>query len=167
MDSVLLGLAGISEDSTLADTLHERELILQLTAASRQAVLQPQEPGGLSTALRAALATRMAAVSYEQELAAHYRELFDRDADATSELVELCDPATPPPAGTPWLEAVVRHADLLTSHPQDSTADDIERLRAAGVEDADTVRLTQLAGFLSHEVRFLVGLRLLNGLGGR
>jgi len=165
LDSILLNLAGITEGSSLVKTLHERRSILRLNAASRRAVLQPQDPGGLSAALRSALATRMAAANGERALAAHYRAMLDRDEGSTPDLARLCDPATAPLVDAPWLEAVVQHADLLTNHPQDSTAIDIERLRTVGVDDADTVRLTQLAGFVSHEVRFLVGLRLLNELG--
>lgn len=165
LDELIPRLAGISEGSAVAVALRDRQLIMDLTAASRQAVLRPADPGGLAPALRAALATRIATSNGEDDLASHYRASLDSDPDGHV-YAALCDPSAQPPAGDAWLTATVRHADLLTQRPQDATGANIEAIRAAGVTDADVVRLTQLCGFLNYEARLIVGLRLLNTLGG-
>ena len=58
--------------------------------------------------------------------------------------------------------AVVRYVDRLTSEPQAASKAEINGLRSAGVEDADIVGLTQLAGFVNYQLRFIAGLRLIS-----
>ena len=163
LDSVTPRVAGITAQSPVAGVLDELSEVLALSEQSHEAVLRPHEPGGLSYALRAALASRVSRVNEDAALTAHYEALLEADAGCTPELVSLADPAhTPPAEGDRWLAAVVGHVDLLTSSPQGSGKTQIEALQAAGVDDADIVRLTQLAGFLSYQVRFVAGLRLLS-----
>lgn len=163
VDGVISRLAGIEPGSALAGVLAERREIFERSQASHDALLTPHDPGGLSRALRAALAARSAAMHGAEESADHYRALFEADPGATPELRRLCDPAELPQEGDRWLAAVVRHADLLTLRPQDSGAEEIEALRAGGVVEEDIVRLTQLAGFVSYQVRMVATLRLLAG----
>lgn len=160
LDSVILRLAGIGDGSSLAKALEERQLILELSEQSRASVLTPAETGGLTSALRAALAARCAAINDEAELAAHYQAMLEQEDGCDAALLGLCDPRVQPPT-EPWLSAVVRHFDLLTKAPQNASKADVEQLLSAGVASADVVRLTQLAGFLSYEVRVITGLRLL------
>jgi len=159
-DGVIWTVAGIVAGSRLAATLDERREILHRSDASHEAVMTPRDPGGLSTALRATLATRIAVRNADPRLADHYRAMLEADTGRTPELLRLASPEEAP-TGDAWLVAVVRHADLLTMAPQDSGAPEVEALRAAGVVDADIVRLTQLVGFLSYQVRLAAALRLL------
>ena len=58
--SVVVEAAGISANHPLAAVLAGRSEVMQLTQASHDAALKPEQPGGPSHAERAALACRMA-----------------------------------------------------------------------------------------------------------
>ena len=76
LDSVIPRIAGVAAGSRAAGVLGDRERVLELSQASHAALLSPSEPGGLSLALRAALATRVATVNDDESLTAHYRALL-------------------------------------------------------------------------------------------
>ncbi len=165
MDHVIEALAGVVSASPLAAALATRAQIMGLSQASHDAVLLPRDPGGLSHAERAALAERMARQHGDAALTAHYQELLAR-AGATPVLDAVADPANPADAEglDPRLAAIVRHADILTLAPREATRADIDALRAAGITEADIVRLAELAAFVNYQVRVIAGLRLLKGL---
>ena len=157
--SVVERAAGISTTSAIAAILKERREILRRTDASHDAVLVPREPGGISHAERAALALRIVRRNQDAALAGHYQALLDnagwhRAADI------LADPDAAAPQDR-RLAAMVRHVDILTRQPQAASRDDIAALRAAGLDDPDIVRLTQLAAFVNFQLRLVAGLRLL------
>lgn len=163
LNSVIPSIAGVTAGSAADAVLEERVRVLELSEASHNALLSPSDPGGLSLALRAALATRVATINADEALTAHYRALLDAAEGATSEVLAVADPAHTPGADADrWIAAVVAHADLLTLAPQDSTKATIEALGEAGVDDSDIVRLTQLVGFVVYQVRFATGLRLIS-----
>jgi uncharacterized protein YciW len=63
-------------------------------------------------------------------------------------------------AGDARLAAILRHVDMVTRTPRQATRADIEALKAAGVEEADIVRLSELVAFVSYQARVIAGLRL-------
>ncbi|MFC7400628.1 CMD domain protein [Chelatococcus sp. GCM10030263] len=158
---VIERLAGVAAGSPIADALAKRAEIMELSQASHDAMLTPRAPGGLSHGLRAVLAARMAAWNGDEALAAHYHVLLDRSgerdvfADAASPTVgfeEFADRQ---------LRAILRHADILSKAPREATRRDIEALKAAGVGEADIVRLAELTAFVNYQIRVMAGLRLL------
>lgn len=165
MDQVIEALAGVVPASPLAAALATRAQIMGLSQASHDAVLLPRAPGGLSHGERAALAVRMARHNADAALAAHYQELLAQ-AGRTPVLDAVADPAIAADAEgfDRRLAAIVRHADILTLAPRDATRADIDALRAAGITEADIVRLAELAAFVNYQVRVIAGLRLLKGL---
>ncbi len=124
-----------------------RAELMAASEANARAVLTPREPGGLPYELRLAFAARMATLNGDERLAAHYRAM------AASPL--------PDPAGDARLAAMQRHVDLVTQTPQAATRDSIAFLLAAGVAEADIVRLSQLIGFVNYQLRLLAGLGLI------
>jgi uncharacterized protein YciW len=159
MTTLIESLAGVSRDSPLGEALQARAEILRLSEAAHDAVLVPRDPGGLSHALRAALAARMCRHVGNDKLAKHY----------DGYLAHLGDPDVAPLArpsgssGDPLLDAMARHADLLTLAPRDATRADIAALKAAGVSEPDIVRLAELAAFVNYQLRVIAGLKLLKG----
>ena len=160
--SVIPRIAAVEAGSPVATALDERTTVLDLSERAHDAVIHPDDPGGLSLGLRVALATRVAATNEDGPLTEYYRAILDTADDVPPEVRELAVPAHQPSseAGA-RLIAVVTHADRLTSAPETSTATTIEALQAAGVDDADIVRLTQLIGFVTYQVRVIAGLRLI------
>jgi uncharacterized protein YciW len=165
-DSTILRLAGVAPGTDLAAALERREEILRLSGAAEKAVLAPAAPGGLSHAERAALACRMALMNADEKLAGHYRGMFEA-AGAPGTLAALLDPAAGADAagangaGDARLRAILRHVDMVTRAPRQATRADIEALKAAGVEEADIVRLSELVAFVNYQARVIAGLRLL------
>ncbi|WP_284416447.1 MULTISPECIES: hypothetical protein [unclassified Bradyrhizobium] len=150
-------LSGIPAGSTLAAALKTRAEVLRLSEAAHDAVLLPRDPGGLSHALRAALAARMCRHVGNAALVAHYDGYLAHSGD--DDVAALARPGGV--CGDARHDAMARHADLLTLSPRDATREDIARLRAAGVGDPDIVRLSELAAFVNYQLRVIAGLMLL------
>lgn len=150
------GLSGKppSADATdsLAGALTRRAKLMELTQDSYEAALTPKAPGGLSHTERAALACRMANICQQQGLSQHYAELLTT-SPATDDVSTLAEPDTQPAPGNPRLQAIVAYVDQVTRSPKDATPDDVEQLRAAGVEESDIVRLAGLVAFVNYQLR--------------
>ncbi|MEJ1979336.1 MAG: hypothetical protein WDN49_27790 [Acetobacteraceae bacterium] len=95
---------------------------------------------GLTGAERGQVALRVAELSGHAALAAHYRSL-----------------AAPGPRD----EAILHHATLLATAPGRATRADIDALRDAGLTALEIVTLSQIAAFVSYQVRVAAGLALL------
>jgi uncharacterized protein YciW len=150
-------LAGVPAGSQLAEALKTRAEVMRLSEAAHDAVLVPREPGGLSHALRAALAARMCRHIGSEAAAAHYDVYLAHSDDA--DVVALAWPGGT--SGEPLQDAMARHADLLTLSPRKATRGDIEALKAVGVSEPDIVRLSELAAFVNYQLRVIAGLKLL------
>ncbi len=163
MTTLIETLAGVPPTSRLGQALKLRAEILRLSEAAHDAVLVPRDPGGLSHGLRAALAARMCRHVGDAPLAEHYdlNLAYSVDLDVT----DLAHPDGV--AGDPRADAMARHADLLTLAPRKATRKDIEALKAAGVAEADIVRLSELAAFVNYQLRVVAGLKLLKEIEAR
>jgi alkylhydroperoxidase domain protein len=63
------------------------------------------------------------------------------------------------------LQAILRHTDLLSTHPVDSTPDDLQALADAGLATVEIVVLSQIVAFISFQVRVIAALQLIGGRG--
>lgn len=136
--------------------LAHRANILEMTQGAEDAVLSPRDTGAFGHDVRAALAARMARLDAEEALARTFEARMDRrDVEA------LAHPSHDG-AGTPH-ETLLSFVDKAAASPKDIAETDIARLKAAGMADADIVRLCELIAFLAYEIRLIAGLRLLAG----
>jgi len=65
---------------------------------------------------------------------------------------------------TPWQEATrlgaaMRHADLVTTAPSQTSPETLEALKAAGFSPAGIVSLAQVIAYVSYQLRLIAGLR--------
>ncbi len=157
MTTLIETLAGVPAGSKLGEALKMRAEVMRLSEAAHDAVLVPREPGGLSHALRAALAARMCRHIGNEAAAAHYDVYLAHSDDA--DVAALAWPGAT--CGEPRRDAMARHADLLTLAPRKATRGDIETLKAAGISEPDIVRLSELAAFVNYQLRVIAGLKLL------
>ena len=157
MTTLIEKLASIPAGSRLGQALTVRGEILRLSEAAHDAVLIPREPGGLNHGLRAALAARMCRHVGDDALAAHYDAYLAHSGDL--DVRSLAHPGDT--SGEARQDAMARHADLLTLAPRDATRQDIAALKAAGIGEADIVRLSELAAFVNYQLRVVAGLKLL------
>jgi len=153
-ETIVARASGISADSPLAGVLSSRSDILELTENSHDASLRPKQPGGLSHSERAGLAYRITKRNNETALMRHYEQLFGVDSQTLAD--------TSFDGGTDARKkAMIRHTDLVTIDPKDAVIEDVAALSAAGLDDADIVRLSELIAFVSYQVRVVAGLRLM------
>lgn len=146
MSTILTEILGDVPDAARA-----RADVLGMTGDAERAVLRPVDPGAIPHSLRAALAARVARLHDAPDLAERYAKDAGDDAD-------LADPSA---AGTGRDAAICAFIDKTAAQTARTTADDIEALKAAGIDDADIVRLAELGAFLAYQIRLIVGLRLL------
>ncbi|AZN71030.1 hypothetical protein D5400_06835 [Georhizobium profundi] len=159
---VVTRLASVSDDgSKVAAAVALRADVFAMTQAAHDAALKPNDAGGFTHAERAALATRIAKLNRCDELAEHYSALL-ATYDADEDTLAIADPAFD---GDAWsrINAVLTFTDLVAANPKATQPDDVASLQAAGVSDADIVRLAELNAFLAYQIRLLVGLKLMRG----
>lgn len=152
-DTTTLKAAGIAM-GPVAAAAETRAKIIEATQAAENAVLSPRDPGAFPHDLRAALAARLATTGGEAPLAERY---LARAGDKAA----LADPAQDGVAegyGT-----VVAFFDKAANNTRDIAAEDIAALQAAGISDADIVRLCELCAFMAYQLRVVSGLRLMKG----
>lgn len=152
-------LSGLKEGSELYAIRRERPEFVEGTELCRETVLSPNHGFGLSHALRAALASRMARFIGREDLAAVYDLILD-DAGGDPDLAAIASGAETAAADA-FTSAVIRHADLVTKTPRDNSRADIERLEKAGLTNPQIIALSELIAFVNYEARVLVGLSLL------
>lgn len=153
-ETTTLEVAGIAPGGPVAAAAQSRANVIEMTQTAEEAVLRPRAPGALSHALRAALAARIARQAGDARLAAHYET-------AAGEMAALADPAETGEAQ--GVAAIVSFADKAANATRDMGAPDICELQAAGMGDADIVRLCELIAFLAYQLRVVAGLRLMAG----
>lgn len=156
-------LARLTPGSELYRIRRERPEFVEGAELCREAVLSPASDFGISPATRAALAARMARLIGFEELAKGYDARWA--STGSSELLQVIASGGDLPTGTNlFIAALVRHADLVTAVPRDSTRSDIQRLEAAGLSNPQIVALTELIAFVNFEARVIVGLSVLESV---
>lgn len=156
--STLLDLLAPARTAALSDALDLRGNILALTQETEEAVLTPQDPGGWTPDLRAALSARVAALNGALALFDRYRALI-----SDPHIAKLADPAET--GSALGLDHVCAFMDKVTAKTREVEAADITALQDKGVSDADIVRLCEINAFMSYQVRVFAGLQLLKGMG--
>jgi uncharacterized protein YciW len=143
--------AGIAPGSGLAEAAETRANIFEMSQAAEDAVLRPHDTGPWPHDLRAALAARIARLNGEEALAQRYQ--------AAGSFAPLADPAND--GGAEGYGAVLTFMDKVAARTRDVATSDIAELQAAGVADADIVRLAELNAYLAYQMRVVAGLRLI------
>lgn len=158
-NDIVIGQADVAGDGPVRTALEGRADIMEMTQATHDAALKPLNPGGLSHGERAALAARIARLNADRDLAAHYQALLE-EADPGADVAAMADP-TYKGRGSGRLSALMAYSDLISVRPRDTTPADVEALKAAGISDADIVRVSELNAFLAYQIRVIAGLKLM------
>lgn len=152
MSHVLEQAAEVPSSGSLAEALSMRGKLMDLTQASYQAALLPEDAGNLPANLRAALACRMARINQQAGLTQHYSDLLAGYGDA-ADPYQLAMPGNMPPADEARLAAIIDYVDLVTERPKDASEETINALRSAAIEEPDIVRLAGLVAFVNYQLR--------------
>jgi len=170
--------AGLTDGDPLQTIRQRRAGVVEHAQATLRALVAPAEPGNLSLVERAALAFRVAVVNAEQQLAAWYRnrlaEVGAPDALITAVAARPLagersaaqpsgpQPLAPPPGDDPIpsrMAVILDHIDRVTVAPGDVGPEHIRVLEAAGLAEPEIVTVSQIAAFVSYQVRITAGLR--------
>ena len=151
----LIDAINIAPQSPLDQAMTTRANVLAMTQAAEEAVLRPKDGGRWPNDMRAALAARIAALNAQPDIAAHYA------ADA-GDFITLADPQAG--AEDAVLDVVLAFMDKVAAHTSTVKAQDITALQAAGITDADIVRLAELNAFMSYYIRVITGLRAMGDM---
>ncbi|CTQ57925.1 hypothetical protein [Roseibium album] len=152
-DMTILSKAGVTQNSALSGVVSSRGNIIGMAQVAEEAVLRPKDSGAFAHDLRAAIAARVARLAGDERLAAYYA------ADA-GQYSTLADPEETG-GQQDELAAVLSFVDKVANQTREAAAEDVAGLQAAGVSDADIVRLCELVAFLAFQVRVIAGLRLM------
>jgi uncharacterized protein YciW len=149
--------AGLSPDDAVFTARRFRPEFVQGAELCRLSVLTPAHGLGLATALRVALARRIAALNADQALIAEYEAQL-AELGPTGQLLALAQGETD--LEEP-LATIARHVDLITLTPIKAKASDIARLVEAGLDNPQIVALSELIAFVNFQTRVATGLRLM------
>ncbi|QRM35141.1 CMD domain-containing protein [Microvirga sp. VF16] len=156
-------LSRLNPGSELHGIRRERPEFVEGAELCRRAVLTPNSDFGISHAMRAALAARMARLIGLEDLAKSY-DAQRESSDGDEMLRIIASGSDLPTGGNFFTAALVRHADLVTTKPRDSTRSDIQRLEEAGLSNSQIVAISELIAFVNFEARVIVGLRALEAV---
>ncbi len=153
-------LAGLAPGSPLARLRESREETFRYAQGSYLAMLEPEDEAGVTRLEREAIALRVATLERSQVVADHHlTRLLELGAGETT-IAAITDF---PNGGQvdDRLKAILAHTDLLTCSARNGSPAAIAALRAAGLEPAEIVTVSQLIAYLSYEIRLLATLRAL------
>jgi alkylhydroperoxidase domain protein/CMD domain protein len=167
-DDIISTLAGVAPGSPAAELRAQRPEAMEHAQGSYTALFDPAERVGLTPIERFAIALRVAAIHAATEAADHYRQrLLEAGASppivAAAALEDAGAGSQPDPEVPPRIQAILRHADLLSTHPVDATPDDLQALADAGLATVEIVVLSQIVAFVSFQVRVVAALQLIAG----
>jgi CMD domain protein len=159
---VINHFAGIAPGSPLAQLREQRPETLRHAQGSFQALLEPNDSGGVSREEREAIALRVATRERFPDVAAFHRErLRELGADDTFiSAVETFPEGGDLPARS---AAILRHTDMLTTSSRSGSPEAIKELRQSGLSPRDIVTISQLIAFMSYEIRMIALLRAMGG----
>jgi CMD domain protein len=154
-------LAGLDPGSPLAVLRRQRPDQVRYTQGSHDVLIEPAEPRGVDLVERAAVALRVARLSGDTGLQAHYHARLHA-LEGGSVVAAAVDGGRVGGAGwSPRLAAILHYVDLATTAPRTGTKADLDALKAVGLDAQAIVTIAQIVSFVSYQMRLLAGLRLL------
>lgn len=151
-ETTILSKTGVVPDYALALAAMTHENIFTMSQAAEDAVLRPRDCGIFGHDMRAALAARVAELAEDETLATYY-------LTGAGDLATIAEEAEPDAAQR--LTTILTFVDKVSNQIRHTAAEDIAGLQAAGISDADIVRLCELVAFLAYQIRVVSGLRLM------
>ena len=159
-DDVIGQIAGITPGSRADRARRQKPELISGAQDYYAATIAPAEPGGLSLVERALIASRVARLAPQPDVAAFYldrlRELGVDDA--------LVDAVARFPQGDgvdARFAAILRHVDRNTMTPREATPAHLEQLGEAGLGPFEIVALSQVIAFVSYQARLVATLKAL------
>lgn len=159
---VIEHLAGIEEGSPAATLRRQKPDLVAFAQGSYEALLEPEDPGGVSLIERHAIGYRVGLLTGFPAVADWHRDRLQQlgvDDDLLAAIAEF-----PEHEGLDRrLATLLAHTDRVTTAPGQAEAAHIEELHAAGLTPRDIVTVGQLIGFLAYQIRAIAVARAFGG----
>jgi CMD domain protein len=152
-------LAGISPNTPLHQLRNRRPDPRRYAQGSYLALLEPEDPAGVSRYEREMIALRVAVLTSNQPLVEHHRERLQAQGGEDEAIAAIEQFANG--AYAPREAAILRYVDRLTLEPRAAGEESMRDLQAAGLTTPEIVTIAQLIAFLSFQIRLLAGLHAL------
>jgi uncharacterized protein YciW len=161
VDAILGNAAG----GAVAELRGEKPELREQLEAYYRSIFAPGEhsAAALSVQDRALVAARVASHTGSTAVVEWYRALATEhgaSAELTNRVIEGGSVST----GSGPRDAALKHADLLTTAPADATAEDLKKLKAAGLTPGAILALSQTIAFVSYQLRLIAGFRAIGEL---
>jgi CMD domain protein len=145
-------LAGVDEDSPVAELRRQKPDLVQFAQGSYDALLEPVDPETVSLFERHAIAFRVGLLTNFEHVAAWHRQRLESLGTPAATIEAIV--AFPNGDGLePRVEALLAHTDRVTIAPGSAEPEHIEQLKAVGLTPKAIVTIGQLIGFLGYQVR--------------
>lgn len=155
-------LLGPESAAAVAELRNQKPELAMQMQDYHDAVFEPalDSAEALSPSERWLIAVRTAAHTESDTVVDWYAE------QARGSRVDGADIARAKDVATPWngdqrIGAIMKHVDLIVTHPVDSSRADIEALANAGLTPAGIVALSQAVAYVSYQLRLVAALRAL------
>ena len=119
---------------------------------------EPDSTAAFPVLDRALVAIRVASHTGSDAVVAWYEGVAREHGATDAQIASAKDIATPNADDT-MFGAAIRRADLVTTHLVDTTKEDVDALKAAGLSPQGILALSQVIAFVAYQVRFVAGLR--------
>ena len=148
-------LAGITDDSAVAELRRQKLDPVRFAQGSYDALLEPADPAGVSLVELHAVAYRAALLTRFPDSAEWHRARLEEIGAAPELIRAIAEFSNGHGDGEigPRLEAILAHTNRVTVSPGSAQPEHIAQLKAAGLTPTEIVTLGQLLGFVSYQIR--------------
>ncbi len=144
-------IGGFAGNPTIIALREQKPQIFEQIQAYYDATVAPDDPGTISHTERAVIAQHVAAGIPNAVLAGWYQHLVDAGNEPVDET-------------TTRFQAILARIALVHTHPDASTAEDVQALSDAGLNATDIISLSQIIAFVHYQARLHAGLQALGAI---
>ena len=157
---VIQEILGYGDDSNVASLRNAKPNQVDELQAYFRAIFEPNEESAAAfpTVTRHLVAIRVASHTGSTSVVDWYSARA-RDARAADDTIAQVRDVTTSTFGDSFLDAAIRHTDLLTKRPSEAQASDLDALKGAGFSPQAVLALSQTIAFVSYQLRLIAGLR--------
>jgi CMD domain protein len=162
---VVNAILGVDENSPIVALRNQKPTLVTELQNYYDALFlpEPESAAAFPLADRFVVAVRVASFTGSSAVADWYANLAT-SASVDAETISRARETSVEWNGDSSLDAAIRHTDLLTTRPSESSPASLQALKDAGFSPAGIVSLSQTVAFVSYQLRLIAGLRALGGL---
>lgn len=157
---VVNAILGIDDSSPIAKLRNQKPELAEQLQAYYDAIFHPTEESAaeLSSRDRYLIAARVASHTSSDAVVEWYTTKAVCDG-VPAEAIDRIRDVSAGWSDQTTLGAAIRHADLVTLTPSQTSQESLQRLKDAGLTPAGILSLAQVIAYVSYQLRLIAGLR--------